>query len=67
MMDDKYILCNKRTDSAEPDLNYLLWTLIPFIAAGGNEPLGEEKIRFEQVATIRPDGGNNIFHAEVTP
>ncbi|MBO4869072.1 MAG: sigma-70 family RNA polymerase sigma factor [Clostridia bacterium] len=67
MMDDKFILCNKRTDSGKPDLNYLLWTLIPFITAGGNEPLGEEKIKFEQVATIRPDGGNNIFHAEIAP
>ncbi|MBR4960983.1 MAG: hypothetical protein IKY52_08815, partial [Clostridia bacterium] len=48
------------------DRNFLLWTLIPYIAASAGEDLMEETISFEEAATVRPDGGYNIFHASVT-
>ncbi len=49
---------------APAEKNFLLWTLIPFIAACSGEPC-EKKISFDEVATIRPDGGVNIFKASV--
>lgn len=54
------------TEDKPADRNFVLWTLIPYIAAcsGGNR---DERIPFEAVATIRPDGGCNTFHATVVP
>ena len=49
------------------DKNFLLWTLIPYIAAWSGERLMDESISFEEVATIRPDGAHNICHASVVP
>lgn len=49
------------------DRNFLLWTLIPYIAAWSGENLMDRNISFEEVATIRPDGGYNICHAAVVP
>ncbi len=49
------------------DRNFLLWTLIPYIAAWSVEGLREENISFEEVATLRPDGAHNIVHASVIP
>lgn len=53
------------TSSPERSDNFILWALIPFIAAmsGGVK----ERISFSEVATLRPDGGMNIFSAEVRP
>ncbi len=51
--------------SPRADHNYLLWSLIPFIAAWSGEHLMDERIKFDEVATLRPDGGYNIFHATV--
>lgn len=49
----------------ERDSNFLLWSLIPYIAAWSGESLRKDAISFEEVATIRPDGGQNIVHAHV--
>lgn len=55
------------TESPKADRNFILWTLIPYIAAWSGEKLMDENISFEEVATIRPDGAHNIFHASVVP
>ncbi len=59
ILDDPSILCGRN------DHNFLLWTLIPFILARSGEHLRDDRITFEEVATIRPDGGHNIIHADV--
>ncbi|MBE5873140.1 MAG: sigma-70 family RNA polymerase sigma factor [Lachnospiraceae bacterium] len=50
---------------SEEDKNYILWALIPYIAAQSGEHLMEHTISFEQASTIRPDGGQNICYATV--
>ena len=47
------------------DRNFLLWALVPWIAACSGESLREKKISFDEVATVRKDGGVNIFRAVV--
>ncbi len=70
ILDDPAILCGQNVGSpgkapAPRDRNFLLWTLIPFISDGGVHlnKIRDCRIRFDEVATIRPDGGVNIFHA----
>lgn len=53
------------TDSPKADRNFVLWSLIPYIAANSGEKLMDESISFEEVATIRPDGGHNIYYVDV--
>ncbi len=53
------------TEDAPRDKNYLLWSLIPYIAANSGRELYKEDIRFEDVSTVRPDGGNTICSATV--
>ena len=71
ILDDKDIWCNQSdgpvtlTDSPKIDKNFLLWTLMPYIAAHSGEDLMDNSISFEEVATLRPDGAYNIFHASV--
>lgn len=50
-------------EQGKPDKNFILWTLVPYIAAFS----GEEKkgISLEEVAVVRPDGGINICIASV--
>ena len=73
LLDDPNLLCGQTdepislTESKRADHNFLLWSLIPYIAAWSGEKLMDDKISFEEVATIRPDGGHNIFHATVVP
>ncbi len=55
------------TESTRADHNFLLWALIPYIAAESGGQLVDDKISFEEVATIRPDGAHNICHAAVVP
>ncbi len=51
-------------DAAGPrDHNFILWSLIPYLAACAGEELLDEKIGFREVSTVRPDGSNNIFSA----
>ncbi len=49
------------------DKNYMLWALIPYIAAMSGEIQSDAEIPFEAAATARPDGGNNICYAYVIP
>ena len=70
ILDDERIFCNHTQPDASGDRytrdkNFLLWSLIPYIAAWSGEDLMDKRITFEEVATIRPDGGQNIFHASV--
>lgn len=73
ILDDPDILCGQTdepislTESPKADRNFILWTLIPYIAACSGEKLMDESISFEEAATIRPDGGHYIFHASVVP
>ena len=73
ILDDPDIWCGQTdktislTDSPKADRNFILWSLIPYIAAWSGEKLMDNGISFEEVATIRPDGAHNIFHAAVVP
>lgn len=73
ILDDPDIWCGQTdqpvslTESPKADRNFILWSLIPYIAAWSGEKLMDESISFEEVATIRPDGAHNIFHATVVP
>ena len=73
ILDDPDIICSQ-TDlpvslngSPKADRNFILWSLIPYIAAWSGEDLMDNSISFEEAATIRPDGAYNIFHASVVP
>lgn len=61
------ILKDPGIQCAQTDPNYLLWSLIPYIAASSDTEPVDPKISFEEVATLRPDGAYNIFHASVVP
>lgn len=73
ILDDPDILCSQTADpislkvSPKADRNFILWALIPFIAAFSGEKLMDERITFSDVATVRPDGAYNICHASVVP
>lgn len=73
ILDDPDIWCGQTdqpislTESPKADRNFVLWSLIPYIAAWSGEKLKNESISFEEAATIRPDGAHNIFHASVVP
>lgn len=68
---DPRIICGQTdqpitfTEDIRADDNFILWSLIPYIAARSGESLMDKIISFEEVATIRPDGGHNICHASV--
>ena len=47
------------------DKNFMMWALIPYIASLSGESLRDKSISFEEVCTIRPDGGKNICNASV--
>ena len=60
------------TEDPPKDKNFLLWALIPYIAANSESHAEKNHIKFEDVATYRPDGGHNICNAslllsDVTP
>lgn len=71
ILDDENILCSQTdspislTESPRADHNFILWSLIPYIVAASGDSLKDNKISFEEVATIRPDGAKNIFTAHV--
>lgn len=71
ILDDDGILCGQTdgeitlNNEQKTDKNFLLWALIPYIAAISGEDLMDNSISFEQAATIRPDGGQNLVHAEI--
>lgn len=51
--------------SGKKDVNFFLWALIPFIAGASGENIVDKSVSFEEAATIRPDGGQNICYANV--
>ena len=69
--DERIVVCNRMkeiTDGIpvfEKDKNFMLWSLIPYIAACSGENLMNKTIEFEDAATLRPDGGQNICYATV--
>lgn len=64
IMGGKYGNISMTADTPK-DENFLLWSLIPYIIANSGEHLYKENVSFEEAATIRPDGGNNICSADV--
>ena len=72
ILEDEHIFCNKMLPESTKenplrDKNFLLWSLIPYIAAVSGEKQMDNTISFEEVATIRPDGAHNIAYATVVP
>ena len=73
LLDHPSVLCGQSdepitlTSGHRTDHNFLLWSLIPYVAARSGEGLMERHVSFEEVATLRPDGAHNIFHAAVLP
>ena len=71
LLDDPAIQCHQTdgdismTEDIPKDRNFLLWSLIPYITANAGKNLLNAKITRDEVATIRPDGGNNIFRATI--
>ncbi|MHB1153929.1 MAG: RNA polymerase sigma factor [Eubacteriales bacterium] len=71
IVDDPRIICYQTdkpitlTESERTDRNFILWSLILYIAAMSGEKLMDNTISFEEAATIRPDGAHNICHATV--
>lgn len=71
ILSDPDIVCGQTdapislTESPRADDNFILWSLIPYIAACSGEELMDKSISFEEVATIRPDGSHNIFYASL--
>lgn len=69
--DENFIVCNRMVDIAndhpifEKDKNFVLWSLVPYIAALSGESLMDKSISFEEACTIRPDGGRNICYASI--
>ena len=57
ILDDKDIWCGQTdkpaspTESPKVDRNFILWSLIPFIAAWSGKDLMDKSISFDEVAT----------------
>ena len=60
LMDSPALTCAWKNDR-----NFLLWALIPWIAACSGDSMMEKSVSFEEAATVRKDGGINIFHAYI--
>lgn len=73
ILEDADIWCgqtNKPIDFNNPtkaDPNFVLWSLIPYIAAMSSGKILDKSVSFEDVASIRPDGGHNICYANIVP
>lgn len=71
ILKDERIVCGQTdqpislTESPKTDDNFILWSLVPYIAALSGEKLMDKSISFEEAATMRPDGGHNICYASV--
>lgn len=71
ILDDPDILCGQTDEpvslknASRAEHNFILWSLIPYIAARSGRGLAKQRISFEEVATFRPDGGHNICHASI--
>lgn len=64
ILDDDTVKCDVLSGGRR-DINYLLWALIPYIAALSGEKDMDNAVSFEEAATPRPDGGNYICCASV--
>lgn len=53
------------TKEHKADKNFLLWSLIPYIAALSGEELTPMPISFDEATTVRPDGGHNVCIASI--
>lgn len=53
------------TSHERADDHFILWSLIPYIAARSGEGLMDQSISFDEVATIRPDGGHNLCYTSI--
>jgi len=42
------------------DMNFAMWSLIPYVAAVCDDKSRQKTVSFEEAATLRPDGGHNI-------
>ena len=51
--------------NGEVDKNFMMWALVPYVAALSGEDMMDDAIAFEDAATLRPDGGHNICYAIV--
>ncbi|MBR4292679.1 MAG: RNA polymerase sigma factor [Clostridia bacterium] len=60
-----YVLSGSTREKPLRDKNFMLWSLIPYIASCSCEKMIGDTISFDEVATIRADGGHNIVHATV--
>lgn len=71
ILKDPRIICGQTdqpitfTEDTRADDNFILWSLIPYIATLSGESLMDKSISFDEVATIRPDGGYNICYASI--
>ena len=71
LLDDPAIQCHQTdgeismTEDVPKDRNFILWSMIPYITANAGKNLLKINISRDEVATIRPDGGNNIFRATI--
>ncbi|MBE6563589.1 MAG: sigma-70 family RNA polymerase sigma factor [Ruminococcaceae bacterium] len=59
------ILDDPSVISCEKDKNFLMWSLIPYLASNCRPSDEKDKVSFEEAATPRPDGGVNIGYATV--
>jgi hypothetical protein len=48
-------------------MNFALWTLVPYVAALCDDADISHAVSFEEAATIRPDGAQNICACSVVP
>ena len=53
------------TEEYAEDKNFLLWSIVPYIAYCSGESLIDSEVSFEEAATFRPDGGHNLCYASV--
>lgn len=69
--DENSLVCNRMIDVVddlpvfEKDKNFIMWSLIAYIAALSGEALMNNGISFEEASTIRPDGGQNVCYASI--
>ena len=60
VMDSPALTCAWKNDR-----NFLLWALVPWITACSGDARRDRTVSFEEAATVRKDGGVNIFHAYI--
>lgn len=63
LLDGNHGVIYNPDDSGKPDRNFMIWSLLFYIAAVSGEKLMEHSITFDEVAAIRPDGAKNIAYA----